>query len=165
MSKDIPWPPYSIMWAGSMRSTARTDYEPVVFTVSPPTSDLEHAMPLCRIRSWVTGNRIVSLLFSDHCAPLGEPDGRLESLLCHLHTARAGQRWKYVELRLVNRNFEEAVKRLGFKPVVRYVLHRVDLGPAVGEIFKRLDKNSVQRRVRHAEKVGLVEVLEIRRDS
>ena len=38
-------------------------YEPVVFTASPPTSDLEHGMLFCRIRSWVTGNRIVSLPF------------------------------------------------------------------------------------------------------
>jgi lipid II:glycine glycyltransferase (peptidoglycan interpeptide bridge formation enzyme) len=30
--------------------------------------------------------------------------------------------------------------------------------PAVEEIFTRLDKNSVQRRVRHAERAGVVEV-------
>jgi Acetyltransferase (GNAT) domain len=133
-------------------------YEPIVFTTSPPTSDLENGMLFCRIRSWVTGNRLVSLPFSDHCAPLGEPDRRFESLLNYLHTARADRGWKYVELRPVSRNFEETLERIGFRPAAKYVLHRVDLEPAVEEIFKRLDKNSVQRRVRHAEKVGLVEI-------
>ena len=91
-------------------------YEPVVFSTSPPTSDLENGMLFCRIRSWVTGHRIVSLPFSDHCAFLCEPDEKFESLICYLHTARAGQRWKYLELRPVSRNFEEAVQELGFKP-------------------------------------------------
>lgn len=133
-------------------------YEPVVFSTSPPTSDLENGMLFCRIRSWVTGHRIVSLPFSDHCEFLCEPDEKFESLICYLHTARAGQRWKYLELRPVSRNFEEAVQELGFKPAANYVLHRVDLEPAVEEIFRRLNKDSIQRRVRHAEKVGVVEV-------
>jgi GNAT acetyltransferase-like protein len=133
-------------------------YEPVVFTASPPNSDLENGLLFCRIRSWLTGNRIVSLPFSDHCAPLGEPDGRFESLICHLHTVRVGEKWKYLELRPLTRSFDEAVKKLGFKPAAKYILHRVDLRPAVEEIFKRLHKDSVQRRVRHAERVGVVEV-------
>ncbi len=133
-------------------------YEPVVFTASPPNADLEIGLLFCRIRSWVTGNRIVSLPFSDHCAPLAEPDGRFESLLCHLHSARAGERWKYLELRPLSGNFAEMVKKLGFEPAAKYVLHRVDLEPGVEEIFKRLNKDSVQRRVRHAERVGVVEV-------
>jgi hypothetical protein len=133
-------------------------YEPVVFSTSPPTSDLENGMLFCRIRSWVTGNRIVSLPFSDHCAFLCEPDEKFESLICHLHTARAGQRWKYLELRPVSKNFEEAVQELGFKPAANYVLHRVDLEPGVEDIFRRLDKDSIQRRVRHSERAGIVEI-------
>jgi GNAT acetyltransferase-like protein len=133
-------------------------YEPVVLTTSRPTSDLENGMLFCRIRSWVTGKRIVSLPFSDHCAFLCEPDEKFESLIWHLHTARVGQRWKYLELRPVSRNFEEAVQELGFKPAAKYVLHRVDLEPAVEEIFRRLDKDSIQRRVRHSERVGIVEI-------
>jgi GNAT acetyltransferase-like protein len=133
-------------------------YEPVVFTASPPNSDLENGMLFCRIRSWVTGNRIVSLPFSDHCAPLCEPDEKFNSLICHLHTAKASQRWKYLEIRPTNESFWGTVKKRGFKSAAKYLLHRVDREPTVEEIFRRLDKNSVQRRVRHAEKVGVVEV-------
>ena len=147
---------HHVGWLNALHRTY--GYEPVVFTTSPPTSDLENGMLFCRIRSWVTGNRLVSVPFSDHCAPLCEPDEKFESLICHLYTARAGQRWKYVELRPRSRSFEEAVKKQGFRPAAMYVLHRVDLKPAVEEIFKRLNKDSVQRRVRHAEKVGVVEV-------
>jgi hypothetical protein len=133
-------------------------YEPVVFSTSSPASDLENGMLFCRIRSWVTGNRLVSLPFSDHCAPLCEPDIEFENLICELRSARADQKWKYVELRPLSRAFEEASKKLGFRPAGKYVLHRVDLEPAIEEIFRRLNKDSVQRRVRHAERVGIVEV-------
>src|SRR6266850_4153064 len=133
-------------------------YEPVVFTASPPNCDLENGMVFCRIRSWVTGNRIVSLPFSDHCAPLCEPDEKFDLLICHLYTARAGERWKYLEIRPMNERFGDRAKKLGFKSAAKYVLHRLDLESAVEEIFRRLHKNSVQRRVRHAERAGVVEV-------
>jgi hypothetical protein len=135
---------HHVGWLNALHLTY--GYEPVVLTTSPPTSDLENGMLFCRIRSWVTGNRIVSLPFSDHCAFLCEPDEKFESLICHLHTARAGQRWKYLELRPVSRTFEEAVQTLGFKPAANYVCHRIDLEPAAEQIFRRLNKDSIQRR-------------------
>jgi len=147
---------HHVGWLNALHRTY--GYEPVVFTTSPPTSDLENGMLFCRIRSWLTGNRLVSLPFSDHCAPLCESDKKFENLTRQLLTARTGQRWKYVELRPLTGGFEEEVGKLGFRPTAKYVLHRVDLEPAVEEIFRRLNKDSVQRRVRHAEKVGVVEV-------
>src|SRR5215470_2688031 len=35
----------------------------------------------CEIRSWLTGNRLVSLPFSDHCEPLVENAGEVNQLL------------------------------------------------------------------------------------
>src|SRR5260370_39896401 len=33
---------------------------------------LESGIVLCRVESWLTGCRLVSLPFSDHCQPIGE---------------------------------------------------------------------------------------------
>jgi hypothetical protein len=144
---------------GWLRALNRTyGYEPVVFTTSPPLHALENGLLFCRICSWITGNRIVSLPFSDHCAPLGEPDGRFESLICHLCTARASQGWKYLELRPAGGSFAKVVQKVGFKPAGKYVLHQVDLEPAVEEIFRRLNKTCVQCRVRRAARAGVLEV-------
>ncbi len=147
---------HHVGWLAALKQSY--GFEPVAFTTSLPMHDLENGLLFCRIRSWVTGNRIVSLPFSDHCAPLCEPDEKFDSLICHLHTARAGQRWKYLEIRPTNESFGDRAKKLGFKSAAKYVLHRVDLEPAVEEIFRRLDKDSVQRRVLRAERVGVVEV-------
>ena len=147
---------HHVGWLAALKQSY--GFEPVAFTTSLPMHDLENGLLFCRIRSWVTGNRIVSLPFSDHCAPLCEPDEKFDSLICHLHTARAGQRWKYLEIRPTNESFGDRAKKLGFRSAAKYVLHRVDLEPAVEEIFRRLDKDSVQRRVLRAERVGVVEV-------
>src|SRR5215467_14482639 len=59
---------HSVAWLQALRNTY--GYEPVVFTTSPPHAELTNAMVFCRIESWLTGRRLVSLPFSDHCEPL-----------------------------------------------------------------------------------------------
>src|SRR6185503_8664355 len=45
-------------------------YTPTVFTTNPPGEPLTNGILGCRVDSWLTGSRIVSLPFSDHCEPL-----------------------------------------------------------------------------------------------
>ena len=52
-------------WLEALRRTY--GYEAVVYTASNPGSDLTNGIPFCRINSWLTGRRLVSLPFSDHC--------------------------------------------------------------------------------------------------
>ena len=42
----------------------------VVYTTSPPSLPLSNGIVLCEINSWLTGRRMVSVPFSDHCEPL-----------------------------------------------------------------------------------------------
>jgi hypothetical protein len=44
-------------------------YTPLVLTTSPPGSKIENGIPFCRVNSILTGNRLVSLPFSDHWQP------------------------------------------------------------------------------------------------
>jgi lipid II:glycine glycyltransferase (peptidoglycan interpeptide bridge formation enzyme) len=44
-----------------------------------------------------------------------------------------------------------------FQSTGDYVLHRIDLRSSLDELFRHFDKDSVQRRVRRAERAGLVE--------
>jgi hypothetical protein len=143
-------------WLDALRRTYR--YEPVVFTTSSPASDLDNGMLFCSIRSWITGKRIVSLPFSDYCSPLCDPGEEFDSLISRLRTPEICRQWKYLEVRPADEGFGDTLRKLRFKSGARYVLHRVDLEPAAEEIFRRFDKDSVQRRVRHAERVGVVEV-------
>src|SRR5262245_3997897 len=59
---------HSPAWLNALRKTYR--YRPVAFTTEPPGCDLRSAIVFCHVRSWLTGRRLVSLPFSDHCEPL-----------------------------------------------------------------------------------------------
>ena len=147
---------HSVGWLRALQLTY--GYEPVVFTTSRPAVALANGLLCAQIRSWLTGRRIVSLPFSDHCAPLCESDDQLEGLLLDLQRKTLGEKWKYIELRPFVEFSSDNMEKLGFESTCKYVLHRVDLGPSEGELFHRLHRNCVQRRILHAERLGIHEV-------
>ena len=63
---------------GWLESLQRTyGYEPLVLTTSPPGSALTNGVVFCRVKSWLTGERLVSVPFADHCQPLVRARRRL----------------------------------------------------------------------------------------
>jgi hypothetical protein len=131
-------------------------YRPVVFTTSSPTGELKNGLVFCRIRSWITGSRMVSLPFSDHCEPLVSSPDELDFLVDCIQADMEHQEWKYLEVRPVNGSFNPTRVEGDFQAAKLYYQHRLDLRPKVEDIFRSLHKASVQRRIRHAERASLV---------
>ncbi len=141
-----------------LEALARTyGYEPVVFTTSSPTGDLKNGVVFCHINSWLTGQRLVSLPFSDHCEPLCDSAEDLSFMIRYLQAALEHQKWKYLEIRPIHGNFGQTDDGIGFLPAATYFLHRLDLRPDIDEVFRRLDNDSVRRRIQRAQRAGLVE--------
>src|SRR5208283_3772345 len=68
--------------AGWLEALRRTyGYDPVVLTTSPPGHLLTNSLSFCQVPSWLTGHRLVSLPFSEHCMPLVESPDQLTYLL------------------------------------------------------------------------------------
>jgi lipid II:glycine glycyltransferase (peptidoglycan interpeptide bridge formation enzyme) len=129
----------------------------VAFTTSPPTSELENGIVFCSINSWLTGRRLVSLPFSDHCEPLCDSAEGADFLFGYLQSALIQQKWKYLQVRPVVRSWGETNKGTGFLTAATYFLHTLDLRPDLDTVFRSLDKDSVQRRIQRAGRAGLVE--------
>jgi hypothetical protein len=146
---------HSVGWLTALRLTY--GYEPVVVTTSRPDEELKNGLVFCRVKSWLTGNRMVSLPFSDHCEPLCDSVPELNSLLRHLQTVSGQEGSKYAEIRPVNLNFSQAGEGIKFLPAATHSLHILDLRPDLNEIFRNLDKDSIQRRIGRADRAGLVE--------
>ncbi len=128
-------------------------YEPVAYTMSPGGADLEGAMVFCRINSRLTGRRLVSLPFSDHCDPLVGGQEDLSSILHGLQRIQADERLKSIEIRPL----ESSTMEWGdFVAAESFYLHKVDLRPSLDQLFRNLHKDSIQRKVRRAEREGLV---------
>lgn len=146
---------HTVEWLSALSQTY--SYEPVVFTTSAPASKLKTGLVFCCVRSWLTGKRLVSLPFSDHCEPLYESVDELDFLVRYLQTALDHKQLKYLEVRPINGNFREMAGGTVFQATGNYVLHRIDLRSSLEDLFKGLNKDSIQRRIRRAEKAGLVE--------
>lgn len=146
---------HTVSWLKALRQTYQ--YEPVVFTTSSPTSELKNGLLFCRIESWLTGHRLVSLPFSDHCEALCDPGEDLDFLINYLLTTMDRQNLKYLEVRPVNGNFGQISEANGFRPAATYYLHVLDLRRDLDEVFRSLDRDSVQRRIQRAERAGLTE--------
>jgi len=138
-------------WLEALRRTY--GYEPVVYTTSPPGSELTNGIVLCRVHSRITGRRIVSLPFSDHCEPLVEGPEELARLLHSLKLDCISERWQYLELRP---RTALAVPPPGLEPAHDFYSHSVDLTPEIKDIFRQFHKDSVQRKIRRAEREGLI---------
>ena len=121
------------------------------YTDCEPSAAIASAIVFCRVTSWLTGRRLVSLPFSDHCEPLVGSSEELDDLLLLVRENLAPGHWKYGEIRPLG--FEPGVST-GFGQCERYFLHAVDLRPGIDEIFRRLH-HSVQRRIRRAEREAL----------
>jgi len=141
---------HTLGWLEALRRTY--GYEPVVYTTSSPASPLANGWAFCRIRSWLTGDRAVSLPFSDHCDPLVDTSEHFIELSGALRREREKNGWDYIELRPI---VSEPAPQ-GFESSETFFLHKLDLRPHGAEIFRGFHKSSTQRKIKRAEKEGLV---------
>ena len=129
-------------------------FEPAVITTSPAGTELSDGIVFCRIRSWMTGRRLVSLPFSDHCSPLVDEPENLQILLESLRQVWASKGWDYLELRPLTLPNDE--KMPGFAVAGGFAFHTLDLRPPLEQIAASFHKDCVLRKIRRAERDGLV---------
>jgi Acetyltransferase (GNAT) domain len=141
---------HSTGWLEALRRTY--GYEPVAYTTSPPTANLTNAVVLCRVRSWLTGRRMVSLPFADHCEPLVERPEDRKAIFRALQDSFENGTWKYIEMRLRN---SDVLTAPGSHVSTFYYLHTLDLRPSLGDLFRAFHKGCIQRKIQRAEREGL----------
>lgn len=133
-------------WLRSLQQTYR--FAPIAFTTCPPTEELSNAVVFCAVRSWITGNRLVSLPFSDHCDPLVDDAAALHALCLGVERFRLSGRWRYAELRPSR---PDLALDEPFGAADTYYLHRLDLRPSADDLLRSFHRDSIQRRIRRAE--------------
>ena len=132
-------------WLEALRRTY--GYQPVAFTTSPPGHALTNGILFCQISSWLSRRRLVSLPFSDHCAPLVENPEQLTCLLANLQQKLDREGWSYIETRATDPVMDGC---RGFGNHQVFWLHKLDLRPTADEIFQRFHHNCIQRKIRRA---------------
>ena len=129
-------------WLEALRRTY--GYCPLVLSTSSPAHDLENGIVFCEVRSRLTGRRLVSLPFSDHCDPLVENDEVPQELTDYLVQQRSEKKCAYIEIWDGQASFESDRQ---------FHLHTLDL---IGDgVFDKMHKSSTQRKINRAKREGL----------
>lgn len=137
-------------WLEALRRTY--GYEPFVLTTSSPTEEVTNGVVFCRVSSWLTGRRLVSLPFSDHCEPLVDTQEHLAGILASLSGGRNAKGWGYIEIRPVERDLSCFQS---YQKAKTFCLHRLDLRPSLAELYQGFHKDCIRRKIRRAEQEDL----------
>ncbi len=134
-----------------LRALQRTyAFEPLAFTESLPGRPLENGLLFCRVSSAITGRRLVSVPFSDHCDPLVNSPEELARLAGFTADFAQRERCRYTEFRP-----RSAALPQTFAPAATYYLHQLDLRPGAKAVYAQLHHDCIQRKVRRAEREKL----------
>jgi hypothetical protein len=138
---------------GWLRALAMTyGYRPMVLTTSPGGGPLSDGMVFCEVKSWITGNRLVSLPFADHCEPLLNGAGDAFELTDWMEAERRRHGWRYIELRPL---LSEMPSSLPLAPSQSFWFHTLSLTPSIDQLFSGMHKSCIQRRIGRARREHL----------
>jgi hypothetical protein len=137
-------------WLSALQKTY--GYTPVAFTTSCD-NQLSNALLFCKVSSWATGRRLVSLPFSDHCQPLAVGKDMV-AIIEHLQRLKLVDRLKYIELRpLMDENIENLGTQYAKSDIFSY--QSIDLRPDLETIYKGFHDSCIHRKIRKAERESL----------
>lgn len=137
-------------WVKALRDAY--GYEPTVLTTSPPHAVLQNGLIVCRVESWLTGRRLVSVPFSDHCEPLIEDTADRTAIFSAVEQQVRQEKLLYMEFRPIT-GLE--LNTSLFRSNQAYCLHQLDLRHDLETLFKNCHKDSTQRKIRRAAREGL----------
>jgi CelD/BcsL family acetyltransferase involved in cellulose biosynthesis len=128
-------------------------YAPTVYTTASPGEPLANGVVLCRVSSWLTGSRLVSVPFADHCQPLVRDANDLTAIMSAVQKAVEDGKLKYAQIRAMRSDVEAAAAN-GEQGRV-FAFHTLDVTPPVDRLFSGLHRTCIQRPVRRAEREGV----------
>ncbi|MGZ6359820.1 MAG: GNAT family N-acetyltransferase, partial [Bdellovibrionota bacterium] len=106
------------------------------------------------MKSWLVRRRLVSLPFSDHAEALISGREGLLGLISYLKQGVKDGCWANVELRTSGRP-DEPADWPGFRDGQEFVLHTLNLESNLETLFKGLNEDSTQRKIRKAIRLQL----------
>lgn len=157
-AKDVFY--YSQTWFDLI--TRLYGYEVIPLTTTSTTGAITGFLPLCAMRSALTGRRLVALPFSDHCPLLATNEASAHGLIDQAIQMAQQQKVRYLELRTgIN---DVVAKRPELVERDLYVRWLIPLEPDIDRMWSGLRK-PVQRQIRKSEGQGVTVRLAQRRED
>jgi CelD/BcsL family acetyltransferase involved in cellulose biosynthesis len=138
-------------WLMALRDTY--GYSALALTEAAPGEPMRNGLVFSHVKSWMTGSRIVSLPFSDHCQPLVDSPGNFAALWSRLEARADLCDCRYVELRPLHPVSTTETEQL--RESAAFQFHMLDLQPDEGELYRKFHKSCIQRKLDRAEREGV----------
>jgi CelD/BcsL family acetyltransferase involved in cellulose biosynthesis len=142
---------HTVAWLNALHRTY--GYQPIAYTTSPPGIRLEDGLVFCRVASWITGRRLISLPFSDHCEPLVNDASDAQIFFSALEQTLHREKLRYIEIRPMQ-PLADATSLC--RSMQSYCFHQIDLRPDLTTLFGNCHESSTQRKIQRAEREGLI---------
>jgi CelD/BcsL family acetyltransferase involved in cellulose biosynthesis len=142
---------HTVAWLEALQRTY--GYQPVAYTTSAPGARLEDGQVFCKVESWITGRRLISLPFSDHCEPLLGDAPDAAAFPTALEQTLRREKLRYIEIRPLQ---PLAAATDLCRPAQSYAFHQIDLRPDLAALFGNCHRSSTQRKIQRAEREGLI---------
>ncbi len=115
---------------------------------------IQAGVPLYSVKSWLLGNRSVSIPYATMCDPLIGTKEEFNELWPTMVDESANQRCKRIEIRLRHTKLECLPAPL--QPSVKYKHHYLPLDKSTDELFRSFNKPNICRALKKAHREGVV---------
>ncbi len=127
--------------------------ESLHFVLEDAENNIVGGIPLFLVKSWLTGNRLVSVPFASVCKPLVSGLEDLEALTEAMIEKLSEYKCSYLELRTRDDHPFWVVNK--FKEICQFKGHMLALNKDRDTLLKSFHKTSIQQRIKRAEREGL----------
>ncbi len=113
------------------------------------------ALPLCNVKSVLTGNRLVSMPFATLSDPLLNSDEDWSVLHSKILELMNITRSNHIELHVSFSKTKENIPIEKYVVKTVYKCHNINLDQSIDDIYKKLHRTCVRQNISHAEKSGV----------
>jgi len=124
-------------------------YSPFYLFAEDGNAKLCGILPLFQVKSFLTGNRLVSLPFSNTCGPIADSDYIVGELVNWAKRLYHKLKCSYLELRMMEPN------NFGFETNDYFSTYALELSDMKDEVWKKMDAKNIRRPVNKARKLGV----------
>ena len=118
------------------------------------TDEIRAGLPVYAVKSWLLGNRIVSIPFASFCDPLISTPEEFQLLLAQIYDFAAGSRSRKIEIRSVRTTEQCSASILGRSTEFKH--HYLNLDSSIDALYASFAKSSICQKVNKALRAGVV---------
>lgn len=120
----------------------------------PDTGEIQAGLPVYTVKSWLLGNRIVSIPFASFCDPLISTPEEFQLLLAQVQKFAERSKSRRIEIRSLK--VPELCATSFLNPYQAYKHHYLNLEGGIDTLYATCAKTSIRQKVNRARRSGVV---------